>query len=97
MPAIVSKTLDNLGRVVVLDQDRWKHIKEENPILTRRLRAIVAAVRQPSFHCAGRDEREEWYFTDEALGRGWVRVVVHYEGDEGWIVTAFPCDPPRPR
>ena len=56
---------------------------------------IMAAVREPTRRRPGRGEGEEWYFTDEALIGRWVQVVVHYEGGEGWIVTAFPRESPR--
>jgi hypothetical protein len=45
----------------------------------------------------GRIDGEEWYFAHDALPRMWLQVVVHYEGGEGWIVTAFPRTSPRRR
>ncbi len=39
----------------------------------------------------GRSEGEMWFFAEWDTGRfPWLQVVVHYEGGEGWIVTAFP-------
>ena len=94
---MVSTTLDPDGRRVVLTEDGWSHIKRRHPVLASRLREIMAAVREPTRRSAGREDGEEWYFSDEVLTRLWVQVVVHYEGGEGWIVTAFPREPPRRR
>ena len=92
---LVAATLDPDGRRVVLDEDSWSHVKRRHPMLARKLREVMAAVREPVRRSAGREPAEEWYFGDEALPRMWVQVVVHYEGGEGWIVTAFPREPPR--
>ena len=84
----IAATLDPDGRRVTLTERTWKHIKEEHPELAPRLREIMAAVREPDVRLRGRRAGEEWYFL-ESLGHGvWLRVVVQYEGDEGWIATS---------
>ena len=95
MPEAVSVTLDPDGRRVILDEDAWTHIKRRHPLLGGRLREIMATVREPTWRAPGREKDEEWYFSDEALTRLWVQVAVHYEGGEGWIVTAFPRESPQ--
>lgn len=97
VPENVSTTLDPDGRRVNLTRERWGHIVDRHPILAPWVRGVTVAVREPALHTPGRDETEEWYFSDDALPRRWIQVVVHYEGGEGWIVTAFPCHPPRRR
>ena len=92
---MLAATRDPDGRRVVLTEDRWQHIKDEHPILVRRMREIMAAVREPTRRLPGHAASEEWYFASEALPRTWLQVVVHYEGGEGWIVTAFPREVPR--
>lgn len=92
---VVSATLDPDGRRVVLTEGSWKHIKEEHAPLATRLRDIMATVREPTRRAAGRAPGEEWFWSDEPLERLWLQVVVHYEGGEGWIATAFPCHLPR--
>jgi hypothetical protein len=94
---VVATTLDPDGRRVILDEAGWSHIKRRHPMLASRLREIMAAVREPAWRSAGREDGEEWYFSKEVLTRLWVQVVVHYEGGEGWIVTAFPREPLRRR
>jgi hypothetical protein len=33
---------------------------------------------------------EEWYYARRPSASHWVKVVVHYEGERGEIMTAFP-------
>lgn len=86
---MVSTTIDPDGRRVVLSEAAWAHIKER-PQLARSLRDVMAAVHEPTTRRAGRREGEEWFFLEDAGPARWLQVVVHYEGGEGWIVTAFP-------
>jgi hypothetical protein len=90
VPPAVSVTLDPDGRRVVLEATQWEHVKVEHPLLRRRLRAIMAAVREPFVRMSGRGPDEVWFFAEDAGRYPWLQVVVHYEGGEGWIVTAFP-------
>ncbi len=81
----------------MLTEERWEHIKARHAILATRLREIMATVREPTGRSRGPNEGEEWFWSDEPLERLWLQVVVHYEGGDGWIATAFPREwPPRP-
>jgi hypothetical protein len=94
---MVSTTIDPDGRRVVLTEERWEHIKERHAILATRLREIMSAVREPTRRTHGHGDNEECFWSDEPFDRLWLQVVVHYEGGEGWIATAFPREsPPRP-
>lgn len=95
--AMLAATRDPDGRRVVLKEEDWSHIKEGHPILASRMGDIMAAVRAPTRRLPGRTRNEEWFFTDEALPRLWLQVVVHCEGGEGWIVSAFLRESPRRR
>ncbi len=94
---VVSATLDPAGRRVVLTEERWRHIKRRHPELSRNVREIMAAVRDPAAQRQGRNEREEFFFAEWQGHLPWLQVVVHYEGDEGWIATSFRLKrlPPR--
>ena len=94
---MIAATFDPDGRRVVLGADAWDHIKRRHPVLASRLREIMAAIREPTQRSVGREADEEWFFDDEPLAPLWLHVVVHYEGGDGWIVTAFPRRPPRRR
>ena len=87
---MLSTTLDPDGRRVVLAEERWRHIKDDHATLTRHARDIMRAVHEPDARVPGRVPGEEWYFLEGAGPSRWLQVVVHYEGGDGWIVTAFP-------
>jgi hypothetical protein len=92
---MVSRKLDPDGRRVVLTDAAWEHIKERRPRPSGSVRDITAAVHEPTLRRAGHEEGEEWFWSDEPFAGLWLQVVVHYEGGEGWIATAFPRQPPR--
>jgi hypothetical protein len=92
---VLAVTLDPDGRRVVLDEQAWGHIRRRHPELASRMREIMATVRGPDFRFPGRDPHEVWFYARSGE-RPWLKVVVHYEGGEGWIVTAFsPTRPPK--
>jgi hypothetical protein len=86
---VIAATLDPEGRRVVLDEHAWTHIKSRHPELTRRLRDVMAAVREPDRRAPGRSSGEGWFFAYIGGALPWLHVAVHYEGGEGWIVTAL--------
>lgn len=86
---MIAETTDPEGRRVVLDEEGWSHIKTRHGELARSLREIMAAVREPDRRTSGRVDNELWFFAESDEGLPWLHVVVHYEGGEGWIVTAF--------
>lgn len=86
---MLAATLDPEGRRVAMTEERWLHIKETHPYLASNLREIMATVREPHTHLAGRFPGEIWFFSERVGRLRWLQVAVHYEGDEGWIATAF--------
>ncbi|MBV9819612.1 MAG: hypothetical protein JOZ07_14865 [Solirubrobacterales bacterium] len=98
-------TLDPDGRRIELTIERWAHIVSEvtgHPELARYrdevLRAVTAspgpprrplAPRPPDEVQPGRRSNERWFFLRGAGPSRWLQVVVAYEEDRGWIVTAF--------
>lgn len=87
---VVWETTDPDGRRVVLTFERWRHIVDKHGDLVRHRRAVLEAVAQPDERIPGRKRDEEWFYGSDARTNRWIRVVVHYEGDRGHIVTAFP-------
>jgi hypothetical protein len=87
---VLATTIDPDGRRVILREERWRHIKDDHADLARHLRDIMAAVREPDLRMPGRVTGEEWYLVEGIGPARWLHVAVHYERDEGWIVTAFP-------
>ncbi len=82
-------TLDPDGRIVELSADRWSHIVDGHPELARHLESVGRTVREPDRRVAGRGQGEEWFYLAGAGPSRWLKVVVHYEGGRGRIVTVF--------
>lgn len=91
---MLAVTVDPNGRRVVLREERWRHVKREHPELAPLMREIMRAVREPDRRAPGRRSTEEWFFLEGVGPAGWLQVVVHFEGAEGWITTAFPRTAP---
>ena len=49
----------------------------------------MRAVQAPDERRQGRKSNEQWFFLRNAGPSRWLQVVVAYEDDRGWIVTAF--------
>lgn len=84
------ETRDPDGRRVVLSPDRWRHIVERHPYLGLEPDDVMQAVARPDLRRDGRSVSEEWYYRRAAGPSRWTRVVVHYDGNRGFVVTAFP-------
>jgi hypothetical protein len=87
---MLAATLDSDGRRVVLTDERWRHIVQQHPSMARHIRSVMAAVREPDVRLPGNDLGEEYYYVEGEGPSRWVKAVVHYEGAEGRIITAFP-------
>jgi hypothetical protein len=86
---VLVSTLDPDGRRVELTEGRWRHIVAGHPELAPHLAAVTRAVREPDRRMAGRESNEEWFYLESAGPSRWLKVVVHFEGGLGRIVTAF--------
>ena len=86
---LIAVTMDPENRRVVMTASAWQHIKTAHEDMTRRLRDVMAAVREPDRRMEGRGAGEEWFFAEHVGSSRWLQVVVHFEGGEGWIATAF--------
>ena len=84
------ETVDPDGRRVVLTFERWRHIVDTHGELRRHRATVLAAVGHPDERVQARRPNQEWFYGSMPHRRQWVRVVVHYERDRGFIVTAFP-------
>jgi hypothetical protein len=88
----LDETEDPDGRRVELTSERWDHIVDAfvgHPELARHQNEILRAVAAPDDVQAGRRSNDRWYFLRGAGPSRWLRVVVAYEEDRGWIVTTF--------
>jgi len=85
----VRETVDPDGRVVVLTTRAWAHIMGEHEEVANCLEDILQAIETPSRRMPGRTSNEEWFFLADAGPTRWLHVVVHFEGEEGRVTTAF--------
>lgn len=82
------------GRLVVFDAGSHMHlVRRLRGALLDRVDEILSAVRSPDFReddpVAG---RERFYRADFTAAGRWLRVVVDFNEDPGWVVTAFAED-----
>jgi len=86
---VLVSVLDPDGRLVELSAERWSHILEGYPELAPYVESVARAVGTPDRRLSGHQEDEEWFYLEGAGPSRWLKVVVHYEGGRGRIVTAF--------
>jgi len=86
---VLVSVLDPDGRLVELSAERWSHILEGYPELAPYVESVARAVGTPDRRLSRRQEDEEWFYLEGAGPSRWLKVVVHYEGGRGRIVTAF--------
>ena len=86
---VVWETVDPEGRRVILSVARWVHVCERHPDVGGQPEDLLEAVARPDVRRPGREQDEAWFYRHGAGPSQWIRVVVHYEGGEGRITTAF--------
>jgi hypothetical protein len=86
---ILARVQDPDGRVVELTFERWGHIVVEHPELTPYRAEVIAAIQDPYTRLPGQRENECWYQLKKEGPSRWLQVVVAFEGERGWVVTAF--------
>ena len=85
------ETTDPDGRRVSLEWSRLRHVREDHPYLGVRVHVLLEIVAAPDRRVPGREAGEEWFYGHNRGGPSrWIKVVVHYEGGCGRLVTAFP-------
>ena len=83
------ETTDPDGRTVVLTFERWRHIVDKHDELHGHRDGVLEAIARPEERLPGHEPYEDWFYGRLAQPHRWIRVVVHYESDRGFIVTAF--------
>jgi len=84
------------GRRVVFDHISREHLAARRPWLLDHVDAILIALARPDLHVADPIPGRERFYRRHIDGKRWLRVVVDFDGDHGWVVTAVVQDnPPR--
>lgn len=86
---VVARATDADGRVVELTEERWRHITSGHPELSGLQDALMRAVEAPERRLSGPAAEEEWLYVSGVGPSRWLKVVVSYEGQRGFIVTAY--------
>jgi hypothetical protein len=86
---VLASVRDPDGRVVELTLERWAHIVVNHPELKAHRAELMTAVERPYMRLSGQRGNESWYVVKTQAPSQWLRVVVAYEDERGWIVTAF--------
>jgi hypothetical protein len=82
-------TTDPDGTPVELTAERWQHILKGHPDLGPYRDAILATISAPTIRRPGREPNEQWHYLEGVGPSRWLKVVVAYEGDRGYVRTAF--------
>jgi hypothetical protein len=88
---VVANVTDPDGRRVELTAERWQHIirPDGHPEVSEFPTDVLRAVRAPDVRLTAPRANEQWFLLRDVGPSRWLQVVVAYEGDRGWIVTAF--------
>ena len=85
------RTVDPAGVSIVLSEERWVHISEGHPEVVEIEHELLQAIREPDIRRDGRLADEIWSYRrlPDGSRAPWLKVVVRYGEDGGWVVTAF--------
>jgi hypothetical protein len=90
--SILAEILTPDGRRVELTAERWRHIIacDRHPELADLQDDVLRAVTQPTRTRSGREPDETWFYLHGVGPSQWLKVVVVFKAERGYIVTAFP-------
>lgn len=87
---ILATVTDPQGRQVDLTDTQWAHILQGRGAAAPSQEEVLQAIRDPHDVLPGRKSNELWYYKADIGPSRWLRVVVAFQGERGFIVTAFP-------
>jgi hypothetical protein len=90
--SLLAEILTPDGRRVELTAERWEHIvaSDRHPELADLQGEVLRAVAQPTEIRPGREPDEMWFYLHGVGPSQWLKVVVVFSADRGYVVTAFP-------
>lgn len=82
------RTADPNGRTVVFDAGSHLHLARRRPWLLDHVDAIMATISRPDFHQQDRRPGRERFYRQHLDPKRWLRVVVDFNEQPAWVVTA---------
>lgn len=89
MTAERRQATDPDGRRVILDERTADHLRRRRPQLLRHLDAILDAFARPDTREDAPVANRERFYRQGLDRRRWLRVVVDFSQEPGFVVTAF--------
>jgi hypothetical protein len=86
---VLGQVRDPAGRLVVFDAGSHLHLALQRPDLLDHLDAILMAIWRPDFHAPDPWPGRERFYQQNLDSRRWLRVVVDFNQDPAWVVTAL--------
>lgn len=94
---VVASTTDELGRTIVLTEERWEHILEGHPEMAGLELAVMRVVESADKECTGNFPGSRKFYKQGLGPARWLAAVVAYEGMVGKVITAHPFSKLEPR
>lgn len=92
MPPDNPNATDPDGRLVVFDADSHVHLARRRPWLLDHLEVIMGTIARPDFRALDSTAGRERFYRQHIEPGRWLRVVVDYGEEPGWVVTAVVQD-----
>jgi hypothetical protein len=80
------------GRLVVFDAGSRLHLARRRPWLLDHVHVIMGAIARPDHRALDPTPERERFYRQHIQPNRWLRVVVDFTDDPGWVVTAVVQD-----
>ncbi len=85
-------TTDQDGRLVVFDAGSHLHLARRRPWLLDHVDVILETVARPDLHVLDPTPGRERFYRQHVEPSRWLRVVVDFNEEPAWVVTAVMQD-----
>ena len=86
---VLASVTDPDGRFIELTAERWAHVVDIHPEVEHLQDAVLRAVATPDHRRAGPRPNERWYYLEGVGPSRWLKVVVAFTDERGWIVRRY--------
>ncbi|MBS3148057.1 hypothetical protein J4219_04185 [Candidatus Woesearchaeota archaeon] len=85
----VFDVVDERGKIIHLNIERWKHITQEHPGITNPQALIDTLLSPQIIKTSSYDDRVRWYYRRHKQRKAYLLVSVKYLNGHGFIITAY--------